>query len=80
MILDKFFKLFKKEESKEDSLLKEIKIKGYEVKKEDDAYIVEGKSEQGITIKECNRFAYLRDRGYELKRERGRLYIRPREY
>lgn len=64
----------------EDKIVSEIKGKGYEVKKEDDAYIVDGKGEHGITIKECNSFAYLRDRGYELKRERGRLYIRPREY
>lgn len=79
MIFDKFFKLFKKEEAKEDSLLKEIKNKGYDIKKEGDAYIVKGKSEYGITIKECNSFAYLRRHGYELKREQGMLYIRSKK-
>lgn len=80
MILDKFLKLFKKEETKEDPLLKEIENKGYEAKKEGDAYIVRRKGEYGMTIKECNSFAYLRKHGYELKREQGMLYIRPKEH
>ncbi|MBM3200766.1 hypothetical protein FJZ53_07550 [Candidatus Woesearchaeota archaeon] len=64
---------------KEDPVLKDIEDKGYQVSKQGDAYVVQGKGEHGITIKECNLFAYLRQQGYELKREEGRLYIRPKD-
>lgn len=76
-----FEKILKKllGKNEEDPVLKEIESKGYQVVKQGDAYVVHGKGEHGITIKECNSFTYLRKHGYELMREEGRLYIKPKE-